>query len=225
MEVRWFIDVETPPGGIPPDVQRWFNGGGTGLPQGDRLIATDGRDDIYLSLPDSVDLGVKVRAGQRLEVKRRRVDAGVHKWRDGIAGRVEQWVKWSFVLTEQDEQGNRFEPPDVSMPPGHWIVVNKQRQLRKFAVGPGDRVEAIAASGWPAEGCQLEITRLGLGGRVWWSLGLEAFGRLERVEEILDLVMEHVLAYPGFPNLNAVQSCAYPAWLGVVLRHEGRKLG
>jgi hypothetical protein len=220
MEVRWFAKAEGT-GGIPPGVQAWFSGVWPGMPLGDGLIGTDGREDIYLSLPGLVDTGIKLRAGERVEIKRRLLDLGIREWTDGITGRVEQWAKWSFGLAGGNDPGSPITPADMSLTPGQWIVVHKLRQLRKWQVRPGDQVEPVSASAWPAEGCQLEITRLEHAGGAWWSLGFESFGSPERLEDSLETVMQRILACPGFPRLGAEKSYGYPEWLGVVLPHPG----
>lgn len=230
MEVRWFFEIPVLSGQspqdaqIPTDVQTWFSDGATGLPKGAEFIDAEKRPDTYLSLPDSSDLSVKVRDGKKVEVKRLHADLGVRTWPNGVEGRVEQWVKWSFVLAEKNDRGEVIARPDITAPAGSWLVVEKWRQLRKFEVKVGDNVAAVVVSSFPPEGCNLEITRLEYANRVWWSLGLESFGELETVEKNFNLVMSYVpLDFPGFSMLNAEHSYAYPAWLGMVLRREERK--
>jgi hypothetical protein len=224
MELRWFFEIEVLSGQsleaaqIPTAVQTWFNGGETGLPTGAEYIDTESRPDTYLNVPDSAGLGVKVRAGKRVEVKRRHVDVGLRTWPGGVEGRVEQWVKWSFALADKNEKGEKIEGPDVYKPAGSWLVVEKQRQLRKFEV-KGDAVAAVVAkiNPLPSQGCNLEITRLVYAHHVWWSLGFESFGELETVEKNFNLVMNYVpLAFPGASMLTAEHSYAYPAWLGMI---------
>jgi len=57
-------------------------------------------------------------------------------------------------------------------------------------------------------------------GKKWWSLGFESFGKLDTVEKNLRLVLAQVLPDPNFPEMQAEQSYAYPAWLGVILKNE-----
>jgi hypothetical protein len=229
-ELRWFFEIEVPPGQnleaaqIPAAVQTWFNGGENGLPKGAGFIDSEARPDTYLSLPDSVDLSVKVRAGKRVEIKRRHIDVGLRTWPGGVEGRVEQWLKWSFALAEKDDKGETIAGPDISAPAGSWLIVDKLRHLRKFEVKAGDKVEAVPKSSFPPQGCNLEITRLVYSNRVWWSLGFESFGGLDTVEKNLDLVMNYIaLDFPGVSMLKAEHSYAYPAWLGMVLRSKERK--
>ena len=194
MELRWFLV-----GAIPEDVQQWFS-------QGTPAPKKEGRRaDHYLCLPAYDDVGIKQREGN-IEVKRRLAERGVQTFGKGISGRIEQWVKWSFGLDKQPL-------PDVTKPAGSWVMVEKTRQLKKFAVTPEGAVNATDASAQIAQGCNLELTSLVLDGAAWWSLGFEAFGEIEAVATNLHLTSEHVLADNHFPLLQAEDSFSYPKWL------------
>ena len=150
-----------------------------------------------MSLPSNKDLGIKLRAGKKIEVKQRQGQGHSTVLKDGIRGLVEQWVKWSFVLDE------KAAAPDYSQPVGCWVTVHKWRLTRKFEVKPGDLVVAIDANAakLPDEGCNMELAWLtAWNGQVWWSLGFEAFGQPDTVGKNLDLVLKQVLADPAFPN-------------------------
>lgn len=211
MEVRWFMV-----GDMPATVESWFRRGY--VAPADALIDDETRDDIYLSLPTTLDLGIKLRAKDRIEVKQRRVDLGVEQLRDDISGRLEQWVKWSFPLLKVDDKGNEVKPPDVALPPGSWITVKKRRLLRKFEVRPDGAVTAVSAKSRPGQGCNLEVAWLTIDGMTWWSLGFESFGEtVDVVENILRLVLKEVLADPAFPTMQAHDSYAFPTWLDAML--------
>ncbi len=197
MELRWFLV-----GAVPAAVQQWFS-------QGAIVPKAEGcREDQYLSLPAYDEVGIKQRQG-KMEVKRRLADRGVQTLGQGISGRIEQWVKWSFVLQDQ-------ALPDLTKPTGSWVTVEKTRQLRKYEVTQNGAVNAVDAYVPVAQGCNLELTSLVLYDKVWWSLGFEAFGDLATVEASLALTIKHVLADNQFPLLQAEDSFAYPHWLGLL---------
>ncbi len=211
MEVRWFMV-----GDMPATAESWFRSGY--VAPADALIDDERRDDIYLSLPTTLDLGIKLRASDKIEVKQRRVDRGVEQLRDDVSGRLEQWVKWSFPLLKVDEKGNEVKPPDIALPSGSWITVEKRRLLRKFEIKPDGTVAAASAKSRPDQGCNLEIAWLTMNGQLCWSLGFESFGESDMVvENILRLVLKEVLADPAFPTMQAHYSYAFPTWLGAVL--------
>lgn len=100
---------------MPATVENWFRSGY--VAPTDALINNERRDNIYLSLPTTVNFGIKLRAKDKIEVKQRRGDMGVEPFRDGISGCLEQWVKWSFPLLKVNEKGNEVKPPDIALPP------------------------------------------------------------------------------------------------------------
>lgn len=194
MELRWFLA-----GTIPEPIQQWFSQSATAPKSEGR------RDDVYLWLPDADDVGIKHRQG-RIEVKRRLAQRGVHTLGDGIAGRIEQWVKWSFVL-------EKAQPVDLTKPVGSWVTVEKHRQLKKYEVHQNDEVRLVAPDGPVEQGCNLELTALVLNGAPWWSIGFEAFGEMEAVETNLIVTINYVLSENNFPPLRAEDSYSFPHWL------------
>ena len=91
-ELRWFV-----PGPLPPDVRGWFTGS-TGVPEE--------RWDTYL-LDGRVDIGVKRRFRETLELKVRQSLDGRVELGDGLGGLLEVWRKWSPAegLVEDDADG------------------------------------------------------------------------------------------------------------------------
>jgi hypothetical protein len=195
MEVRWFFE-----GQIPAEVVKWFHASDH-APQDEPE-----RIDVYLALPDTDDLGVKLRAGKNVEVKRRLAGVGVVDVWPGSEGYLEKWAKWSYPL---DPNGKR---PDVGQPIGSWLEVKKHRWTRKFEVMSGAIAEVDAAS-LPDEGCNLEIGELVLLDKHWSTVGFEAFGQLDTVEANLRLALAHVHKDHDLPRLPLAHSYAYPRWL------------
>jgi hypothetical protein len=193
LEVRWFHQ-----GQIPPEVLAWFGRLGP-LPE-----EQPARVDHYLRLPDNDALGVKLREG-RLEIKQREDEPRRTDFHPRVSGTVEQWRKWSFPLAESD--------PGLAGPDTAWIAVEKNRQLRRYRVS-GDRpVEAVFKEAEPAQGCELELSRLQAAGQLWWSVCFEAFGDEANFKDYLRLTVQYVVRLAKPPMLEIGASYSYPAWL------------
>ena len=200
LEVRWFVS-----GQIPEPIHQWFHNG-TIAP-----TPVAEREDWYLCLPGTVNLGIKQREG-KLEIKKRTSDCGVCSLSDRVSGQVEQWVKWSFGLdAEQSDIGKAaFQ--------GEWIAVQKSRQQKRYEVTPSGTVQAIDSSDSSiSTGCNLELAQLLVFDQPWFSVGFEAFGEMDALEKTLDRVLHKVLADPEFPTVEAEQSMSYPRWLTMLL--------
>ena len=67
MELRWFVQ-----GGLHDDLSRWFENSRL-VPNavGEFTPSIDERDDTYLGLPYTAALGIKLRKGERIEIKER----------------------------------------------------------------------------------------------------------------------------------------------------------
>jgi hypothetical protein len=199
IEVRWFQH-----GQIPPEVRAWYGRIGP-LPEEQPI-----RVDHYLHLPDHDSLGIKLREG-RLEIKQRQRQVGVVRFDEQLAGLVERWRKWSFSLAHNE--------PTVPEPNGAWIAVEKRRRLRRYRVTADRQVEVASAE--PAQGCELELSRIKAADQQWWSLCFEAFGDEATLQENLRQVVNHVLAASEPPILKANASCGYPVWLRLVTKSIG----
>ena len=86
-----------------------------------------------------------MRAREKVEVKQRRADRGMYFYREGIEGRVEQWVKWSFNIPPKNEKGESLKYPDTNQPQGAWITIEKERLLRKYEVTEDGQSQAVDA--------------------------------------------------------------------------------
>ena len=168
------------------------------------------RTDEYLRFPDCDTVGVKQRQG-KLEVK-----ALVASGRPfalasaGVTGRMDQWVKWSFASSLHAQLEAELEQA------GPWAKVVKDRFLQKYSFGSG-RLLGVLPDSRPADGCNIELTRLSVKADAWdwFTLGFEAFGPSGRVIAILDQAVEQFFAAhgPAPVPLTSRDSRSYPAWL------------
>ncbi|MBB3458682.1 hypothetical protein FHT86_007008 [Rhizobium sp. BK313] len=196
-EVRWFWETD-----VPPELNDWFVNSSMHLfpPGGEEL-----REDVYLHDPKQVELGVKARGEKPgLEVKGLVGRAGPLS-EGAFHGEIEIWTKWtSRILTL----------------PAATIVTSKARWLRKFDTGEGAprEIELNAKckpvrEDLPVRGCNVELTTIKTDdGKVAWTFGFEAFGKLDEVCEQLRAVAASMSARQppdfGHPSLKS-----YPAWL------------
>jgi len=214
MELRWFVQ-----GVLRDDLNRWFETSTlVAHAAGEFKPSIDERHDTYLRLPHRTDLGIKLRKDERIEIKERLRDNGIQALSPEVEGRIEQWVKWSFLLNP--EEANL---PDTSPLEDGWIDVQKTRRSRKLAVHSANLVVEIEpkskAKGVP-EGCNLELTTLSARNQIWHTLGFEAFGSMRTVERNLALVVSEVLLHSRFPPMKARDSFGYPEWLRRILLTE-----
>jgi hypothetical protein len=195
VELRWFQEGATPAG-----VLDWLQALGPAEKQIPRV-------DYYLRLADEPALGVKLRDG-RLEIKKRTVRYGEVQIQSKVAGVLEGWRKWAFVLIDPGLDLHRS--PDKVSP---WLPVRKARQLLRFAL-VGDRRLLIQGRLRPERGCEIELTSVSLGMRRWWTLGLEAYGPESSVKNDLMAAARDFFEGEGPLALEVVDSYGYPEWLG-----------
>ena len=197
-EVRWFR-----PGPVPEEVMKWFRSVHAGF------LEQPARTDYYLALPGSPDMSIKFREEQ-LEFKQAYGEKGLNWTREKVSGRIAHWQKWSFPL--QNEAGAMNS---IAVYSESWKKVLKQRSIILFQASDSGLPQATSASILPENGCGLEITRVELPEQkdIWWTLGLEAFGREDKLMDMLSLVAELVFSLPGCPELKLIESMSYPEWL------------
>jgi len=194
-ETRWFWKD-----GVPADVETWFRDGscppGGGQP----------RTDEYLLDRQQRELGIKIRGGGRgVEVKG--LVARRETMRTPFRGHVQIWSKWISEALTIDQLPR--------------VVALKTRWLRKYDTSgaqvievPLDAEERPIASGRTLErGCQFELVvlRIGDAASSWWSIGFEAFGELETVEDSLHRTLASVGSRA--PALTGGLGLSYPEWL------------
>jgi hypothetical protein len=191
-EIRWFWA-----GRPPPNFAAWFRAAGSSWGG-----ASDSktRIDEYLRDLAQTTLGIKRRGGsQGVEIK------GLISTRPtvlelaGCACPIGLWGKWSAAF---------------ALDPNGLIKVAKQRWMRKFEVAGGTvRELAATESAERSSGCDLELTLLeGPDGTPWWTVGFEAFGAFDEVEDDLTATLA-VVQRRTPPPLPAGQASGYPGWL------------
>ena len=210
IELRWFLD-----GGADDNraVKRWFEEYAP-LPRTGDVAPVEwaGRlgdaPDIYLLLRGQGDVGIKLRE-ELFQVKGLVADLGERTVGAGHVGRVQRWIKWSYIdgpvrrLFTGDERG--------------LVEVGKTRAVRLIEIeGPG-KYREVASSAWIEQGVAFEMTDLVVGGSRFSTIAFEAFPDSQSTRAEFDRVAGCLLDGLSEPRLGAAQSMSYPAWLNSVL--------
>ncbi|MGZ8222097.1 MAG: hypothetical protein ACXWT0_10655 [Methylobacter sp.] len=200
-EVRWFWPNEPPSG-----LQAWFchadsqwcaAGGG------------EARVDEYLCDPYQRELGLKRRGGKSgVEIKGLVAVTWGGLLISPFTGPIEIWAKWTSERLELQSNST--------------VSTTKLRYLRKFDTTfafpeeiplgtderPLDKQRQL-----PNIGCNVELTQVTFAnGKIWWTLGFEAFGTIRTIENDLRAVAT-ILASRQPPILHGGLQASYPAWL------------
>lgn len=219
-EVRWFFDSALD---IEGEVAAWFFK--DRAPYGDKGVKGElewpgkWRDDRYLIIPGSADMGLKWREGQ-LQIKGRESSLGIQRFGDGIEGHTERWIKWSYQGDPIDRRFKDWFPPELGAAPG-VVLVEKKRVQRRIRLNPVEGASEVPA-GKPIDcagadrALDVELARICIDGSqedTHWSLGFEAFPTGAAMhEEFTDVVAAFLEEFPALP-LGKEQSKSYPAWL------------
>ena len=148
------------------------------------------RVDHYLSQEGQREVGIKRRgAGQGVEIKAL-VREGTTHTIGTLSARAQIWTKvWTAAL-------------DLDRLP--TVAVRKSRRMQSHHTG-----------GY-ASGCNVEVTevRVGPDSDVWTTLGIEAYGELDRLDTALASIVRLHQASP--PDVDPGQALSYPAWLATI---------
>jgi hypothetical protein len=199
VEVRWFWQGQSP-----AEIEQYFAQG---------LVPTvEEREDWYLQLPGQDTLGIKLREG-KVEIKKRVGDRGIYQFSEQVSGQVEEWIKWSF---SSDVEPTLFLQSEFQQ---EWTEIKKKRQQKTYQILNQKIIEVIESDAL-AQGCNLELATLQIQNQTWYSLGFEAFGKYDRLQETFDQVVHHILKNSQFSTLQVRNSYSYPGWMSELLRKQ-----
>lgn len=206
-EIRWFFPLDAPPRpGLPPQppaaVLAWFRGGFNNL-----TWPPQSRTDRYLLLPGCATTGVKLREG-RFEVKVLCGTAEPLVLPHGISGVAVRWVKWSY-----GGEAARPWATALSRETTGGLNVTKWRLQRAFD-RTGAEVVEVTENSLLMSANTVELTAVHAQNRFWWTLGLEALGVPEKLEEHFQRLSGYFFGQANPPLvLDERHSYAYPTWI------------
>lgn len=203
-EMRWFFV-----GSKPEAVAHWFDA------RQERL--EESRKDSYLIFFGSPCVGVKLREVREkgylnFEIKALQSPPRTVEPRPGILGKTNAWVKWSVKFNMTEDLGQTMR--DGS----RWIEVEKKRWLLKYEIKADATPNEVPKEAFPDDGCNVELTELGVAGDQWWTIGLEAFGPPERINNHLLASLNTFFSSRKkvpCPLLEA-NSLSYPTWFATI---------
>lgn len=168
----------------PADLEAWFMDVSI---HGSPPDGPEKRTDIYLADPKQTELGVKTRGEKPgVEVKGLIATPGDTLEFASYEMPVELWSKWSSESLAFDKKSG--------------IELHKTRWLRRFDIASG-------------QGCNIEWTIVRTrNGATCWTLGFEAFGPLQIIQQTLRSTVRLMNGRTPPPAPGAV-ALSYPAWL------------
>ncbi len=196
-EARWFYNQPTP-----PEVRNWFCGA--------HLCREETvRTDHYLVLEGSNEASVKVRGGEKFEIKARTEPPAPLMLLTGASvGFEDGWVKWTL---EDCEAAARMA--ELGTGSSEWVPVTKHRWLRKFSLDPTGQVEEIDADAVVEHGARAEYCEVNVRDSKWWTIAFESFGETNRMTNLEQVARHFLRNLPHGLALTELTSMAYPEWL------------
>jgi hypothetical protein len=194
LEMRWFFDR------LPLDLSRPLS----------EHVEVQERTDWYC-MPCNPRCGIKVREG-KLEAKLQTGSLGLRQF-PPLAGKLEVWSKWSLDFPPG------APPATAGLLAVGWLPVTKRRHLERFEL---EGIDVRTTNSRPENGCEFEMTELTVESRRYWTVGFEAVGRADLLEQNLERTVRFIIARDG---LNEAFSCTnsfgYAQWLAQLhVRHR-----
>lgn len=155
VEVRWFFQEP-----LPEDIQNWF--------QFFEPEDLSPRTDYYLNMKDSAGVGIKLREGN-IQIKPKKEDVGTRMFLKNVEGNIARHEKWSFPVTSNEEWAEMIKKPEI------WVPVNKIRKLIRYTL-EGGFPDKTGMEEQVDEGCEVELSRVEVLDKPYWSLAFEAHG-------------------------------------------------
>jgi hypothetical protein len=209
IETRWFF---AGPSQRHPELRHWFEtctpfavSGDVAKPEWRGRVR--GEPDVYLLMPGCTDMGVKWREGT-LQIKGRVADLGDRRFGDRHQGRVQRWIKWTYLEVPAAYRALFDDTADAGL---ETASVHKTRALRMISLDSGGP-EEVAPGIVLEHGVGVEMTDLELHGERFCSIAFEAFPDDAASVAGFDSVVAGFLDQFG-QSLPVEASLSYPEWL------------
>lgn len=159
-EVRWFLSGEY------QSIEKWFQ-------QNGKKFKNEWTElDCYLPLEGSQSLSLKIR-DRKVETKQR-THYETFSFSNAHQGYLEHWLKWEKLLHDKSNAAQIFQDK--------LVEVKKERLLLYFPV-QNNSVKFSKTK--PAEGCQVELSKVKIANKTFTSLAFEAFGSAQNLKRHL----------------------------------------
>lgn len=191
LEIRWFFDKT-----LTKEITEW------GIANG--LIKEEEHTDIYILFPTS-ELGVKFSRG-KLEIKYLKSADRFNLANNQVSGWAEIWMKSSVPLVIKQEMP--FQNINILQ-----HKVRKVRYTRRFELDPESKT-LNPVDKKIDQGIKMEITKLIIETKKWWTLGIEAFG--DNLIDILEFGILNLMENAPIEKLKIEHSYSYPKWLQII---------
>lgn len=184
LEVRWFLDGETP-----PKIQEWFQNRCPGEP----ISSYEQRTDYYFCLPGGTGVNLKLRQGN-LELKWHQKHLGIRQFCEIFGtgsnqiswqGNLECWLKWSHRNVPGFSDTTQF----------NCIPVQKTRSQRVY------------------QNVYCELTQLKVKEQSHWTIGFEMSVDGEKSQANFEQAVNWIAKTNPNLSLSSPQSCSYAEWL------------
>jgi hypothetical protein len=171
-ELRWFHK-----GNIPKKIDRWFTNDKFFKEQ---TPANHKFSDCYLHTTKLKCVSVKFR-GKKLDIKWCKADYPIPQMNGVVNGMVEDWLYWTWNDAQAEDKIDLFIKRNKNNDP--WITLNKKRLQRKYNIISSSSSSSNNHTLMPISDkekinkadCAIELTRMEVKGKLWWSLGIDAY--------------------------------------------------
>ncbi len=213
---------------------RWFNKNNTDYDLAynwfksiNPIFETECREDQYLFLPNSEDIGIKLRPWKdeegnekppKFEIKwRKKKTPNFELISNIISGTLEEWVKWSWTFTNPPDSTDSNFDFFSTLPNGPGIKIKKWRVLRSYSYQDISKSLQRINTDSGEEGIQLELTKLICNNESWWTFGFEGIGKKNNESEFSNSIKKILKDFKI--TLDKTNSFGYPEWLKYKFSH------
>ena len=214
LEMRWFFEGKS---NQHKSLRHWFETmkcehipkePDVGVPEWKPRI--NDQPDVYLLVPGGSDMGIKWREGQ-LQIKGCISSLGTQVFSGRHQGRVQRWIKWSYVKLPISYQQLFFSNKAHEL---MTVSVKKNRALRRLRLDTftGEARE-VGANTLINRGLGFELTDLEVDGKPYCSVAFEAFPGDTATDAVFTRTVEAFVDGLTVIDLNVSHSQSYPEFL------------
>ncbi len=181
------------------------------------------RQDYYLSIPGVKNLGIKIREPKidigsgklrtLLEVKQQFYENELMELAYGNKAYSNKWQKFSYEITDGEDNvlNVNFSFPASDK---NWIKIDKERVIVRY---DPDTKSIIEGNILLNEACGIELTKIKVSGKVYYSFGLEAFSKSgKKMDDNFKECCDRIFPLIGIKDFELKDSLSYPEFLSLL---------